>query len=55
MWTFVMSRLTWIAGLVAAAALMASPGFAAADTVQGMIISHNGQKLQVRGGGADTT
>ena len=48
-----MPRLT--AGLFVAAALMTAPGLAAADTLQGMIISHNGQTIQVRGGGADTT
>jgi outer membrane protein OmpA-like peptidoglycan-associated protein len=50
-----MPGLTRIAGLFAAAALIIAPGLAAADTVQGMIISHDGQKVTVRGGGADTT
>jgi outer membrane protein OmpA-like peptidoglycan-associated protein len=50
-----MRRLTGIAGLLAATALMTTPGLAAADTIQGMIISHTGQTIQVRGGGADTT
>jgi OOP family OmpA-OmpF porin len=50
-----MHRLTRTAGLLAAAALMAAPGLAAADTIQGMIISHEGQTITVRGGGADTT
>src|SRR5271165_757143 len=50
-----MRRLTGIAGLMAATALMTAPGLAAADTLQGMIISHDGQKIQVRGVGADTT
>lgn len=50
-----MRRLTGIAGLVVTAGLMTAPGLAAADTLQGMIISHNGQTIQVRGGGADTT
>ncbi len=50
-----MHRLTGIAGLVVAAGLMTAPGLAAADMLQGMIISHNGQTIQVRGGGADTT
>jgi outer membrane protein OmpA-like peptidoglycan-associated protein len=50
-----MRRLTGIAGLVVTAGLMTAPGLAAADTIQGMIISHNGQTIQVRGGGADTT
>jgi len=50
-----MSKRTRVAGLVAMAALITAPGLAAADTIQGMIISHNGQTIQVRGGGADTT
>ena len=50
-----MSGFTKIATLVATAALITVPGLAAADTIQGMIISHNGQTIQVRGGGADTT
>jgi OmpA-OmpF porin, OOP family len=50
-----MRRLTPIACLVVATALMTAPGLAAADTLQGMIISHNGQQIQVRGGGVDTT
>ncbi len=49
-----MPKLTSMAGFVAAAALMTAPGLAAADTVQGMIISHNGQTILVRGGGTDT-
>jgi outer membrane protein OmpA-like peptidoglycan-associated protein len=49
-----MSRLTRIAGLGVAAALVAAPGLAAADTLQGVIISHEDQKLEVRGNGADT-
>jgi outer membrane protein OmpA-like peptidoglycan-associated protein len=50
-----MSGFTKIATLVATAALITVPGLAAADTIQGKIISHNGQTIQVRGGGADTT
>jgi outer membrane protein OmpA-like peptidoglycan-associated protein len=49
-----MPRLIWTAGLLAATALMTAPGLAAADSLQGMIISHDGQTLLVRGGGADT-
>jgi OmpA-OmpF porin, OOP family len=52
---YAMPKLTRIAGFVAAAALMTAPGFAAADTIQGMIIAHNGQTITVRGGGSDTT
>jgi outer membrane protein OmpA-like peptidoglycan-associated protein len=33
---------------------MVAPGFAAAEKLQGMIISHEGQKLEVRGNGVDT-
>jgi OmpA-OmpF porin, OOP family len=50
-----MRSLTPIACLVVAAALVTAPGLAAADPLQGMIISHDGPKLQVRGGGVDTT
>jgi OOP family OmpA-OmpF porin len=50
-----MLNLTKTAGVVIAAALMSAPGLAAAQTIQGMIIAHNGQTIQVRGGGADTT
>jgi OOP family OmpA-OmpF porin len=49
-----MPKLTWTAGLFAATALITAPGLAAADTVQGMIISHSGSTILVRGGGADT-
>jgi outer membrane protein OmpA-like peptidoglycan-associated protein len=49
-----MSRLTRIAGFGAAAVLMVAPQLALADKLQGMIISHEGQKLEVRGNGADT-
>ena len=49
-----MTKLTRIAGFVAAAGLMTAPGLAAADTIQGIIISHDGQKILVRGGGSDT-
>jgi outer membrane protein OmpA-like peptidoglycan-associated protein len=50
-----MSKLIRIAGLGVAAALMASPALAADDNkLQGVIISHEGQKLEVRGNGADT-
>lgn len=50
-----MRRQTRLAGFVAMAALITAPGLATADTIQGMIIAHNGQQLQVRGGGTDTT
>ncbi len=51
-----MLRLKRTVGLAIAAALIALPGLAAAQTtIQGMIISNNGQTIQVRGGGADTT
>ncbi|HEY2049419.1 MAG TPA: OmpA family protein [Caulobacteraceae bacterium] len=50
-----MRRVTSIATLVVATALMTAPGLAVADTLQGMIISHTGQQIQVRGGGVDTT
>ena len=49
-----MRRLAMTSGLVAAMALTIAPGLALADTVQGMIISHEGQKILVRGGGSDT-
>jgi outer membrane protein OmpA-like peptidoglycan-associated protein len=50
-----MRSVTSIASLMVATALMTAPGLAAADTLQGMIISHTGQQIQVRGGGVDTT
>jgi outer membrane protein OmpA-like peptidoglycan-associated protein len=50
-----MLNLSKTAGLVMAAALLSTPGLAAAQTIQGMIIANNGQTIQVRGGGADTT
>jgi outer membrane protein OmpA-like peptidoglycan-associated protein len=50
-----MRGLTLIAGLAFATALTTAPVLAAADPLQGMIISHNGPTLQVRGGGVDTT
>jgi OOP family OmpA-OmpF porin len=49
-----MPRLTLTAGLAVAAALIIAPGLAAADTLQGMIIAHDGPTILVRGGGADT-
>jgi OOP family OmpA-OmpF porin len=50
-----MRRLTKTASFAVVAALMAAPSLAAADTVQGMIIAHNGPTITVRGGGTDTT
>lgn len=50
-----MTRLTKTAGLLLAATMLTAPGLAFADTIQGMIIAHNGQTIQVRGGGTDTT
>src|SRR5271168_336730 len=49
-----MLRLNRAAGLALAAALMTVPAVAAAGSLQGMIISHDGQTILVRGGGADT-
>jgi outer membrane protein OmpA-like peptidoglycan-associated protein len=43
-----------MAAVSVAGAVMAAPGLAAADPLQGVIISHEGQKLEVRGNGADT-
>ena len=48
------SKLKRLAGAAAGAFLFATPVLAA-DALQGMIISHHGNKLVVRGGGADTT
>jgi outer membrane protein OmpA-like peptidoglycan-associated protein len=42
------------AGPVAAAFLIALPGLAVAETLQGNIISHEGNRLVVRSGGVDT-
>lgn len=49
------SPLKRYAGPVAAALLLAMPGLAAAETLQGNIIAHDGDKLVVRSGGVDTT
>jgi outer membrane protein OmpA-like peptidoglycan-associated protein len=50
------SKLTGLAGALAAAAfLLATPTLAVADTIQGNIISHKGNKLVVQSGGANTT
>ena len=49
-----MPGLTRTAGLFVAAAMLIAPGLAAADTLTGMIISHNGPTILVRGGGTDT-
>lgn len=47
---------TSLAGAVAAALLLTAPGLAAAEPLQGRIISHEGDKLVVRSGdGVDTT
>jgi outer membrane protein OmpA-like peptidoglycan-associated protein len=43
-----------MAGLGIAATLIVAPGLSAAAKLQGLIISHEGQKLEVRGNGADT-
>jgi len=40
--------------LVMAALLAAAPGLAHADSLQGIIVSHHGDKLMVRTGGTDT-
>lgn len=42
-------------GTVAAIFLLAAPGLAMAETLQGNIISHDGNALVVRSGGMDTT
>jgi outer membrane protein OmpA-like peptidoglycan-associated protein len=49
-----MSGLIWIGRLGVAGMLLVAPGIAAAAKLQGMIISHEGQKLEVRGNGVDT-
>jgi outer membrane protein OmpA-like peptidoglycan-associated protein len=47
---------TSLAGVVATALLLTAPGLAAAEPLQGRIISHDGDKLIIRtGDGADTT
>ena len=44
-----------LAGVAVSALLLISPGLAAAQTVQGMIISHEENKLVVRSAGVDST
>jgi outer membrane protein OmpA-like peptidoglycan-associated protein len=49
------SRLRRYAGPLAAALLLAAPGLAAAEPLQGNIIANEGNKIVVRTGGGDTT
>jgi OmpA-OmpF porin, OOP family len=49
------SPIKRFAGTAAAALLLASPGLAAAEELQGNIISHEGNKLVVRTGAGDAT
>jgi OmpA-OmpF porin, OOP family len=49
------SKLMQLRAAAAAALLVAAPGLAAADTITGMIVSHEGDKLVVQVGGSNTT
>src|SRR4051812_6052216 len=44
----------FVQGAAVAALLLATPALALAETLEGMIISHNGNVLTVRGPGGDT-